>query len=65
MDYKNYKLTIQVLELYKNLVSDLDETLRKQVPANIELSVDIFQTEEMQNLCVAGIVHQADIIEIN
>lgn len=65
MDYEDYKLTIQVLELYKNLVSDLKETLRKQIPANIELSVDIFQTEEMQNLYIAGVVHQADIMEIN
>lgn len=57
MDYANYKLTISVLALYKNMAKDLEILLRKEIPANLVLKVDLFQTEKMENKYIAGIVH--------
>lgn len=56
MDYENYKLTINVLAIYKNIVQDLEKSLRKEIPVNLVLKVDLFQTEEMQKH-FGGIVH--------
>lgn len=56
MDYENYKLTINVLAIYKNIAKDLEKSLRKEIPANLVLKVDLFQTEEMQKY-FGGIVH--------
>lgn len=57
MDYSNYKLTISVLSLYKNIANDLEKSLRKEIPANLILKVNLFQTEEVRNEYIAGIVH--------
>lgn len=56
LDYDNYKLTINVLAIYKNIAQDLEKSLRKEIPANLVLKVNLFQTEEMQKY-FGGIVH--------
>lgn len=64
MDYENYTLTINVLAIYKNLAKDLEKSLRKEIPANLVLKVNLFQTEEMENEYIAGIVHIGKKINI-
>lgn len=63
LDYDNYILTIEVLWIYKSIADTLRESLRKQLPANLEINVNLFQTEEMESY-FAGFVHQGDFIEI-
>lgn len=57
IDYDNYILNIKVLAIYKNIANDLEKSLRKEIPANLVLKVNLFQTEEMKNKYIAGIVH--------
>ncbi len=64
LDYKNYILTIEVIELYKDITKELERVLRKELPANLELNINICQTEEMNNKYIAGVVHQADFMKI-
>lgn len=63
LDYENYTLTIEVLEMYKNIAKELKEMLQKELPANLVLNVNLFQTEETK-IYMAGIVHIGKTIKL-
>ena len=63
LDHKNYKITIDVIALFKDIAIILNKDLREQLPANLIITVNLFQTEECQTY-FAGIVHIGDNLTI-
>lgn len=63
MNYDKYTLTINVMAIYKNIAKDVEKALRQEIPANLILKVDLFQTEEMSKY-FGGIVHIGKRINI-
>lgn len=64
MDYDKYSLNIQILAIFKNIAKVLEKDLREALPANIKVSVELFQTEEC-NCYIAGIIHTGEYMEIS
>lgn len=62
-DCNNYKIRIDVLAIFKDVAEVLNRDLREQLSANLEVTVNLFQTEECTSY-FAGIVHTGDFIEI-
>lgn len=63
VDYKNYTVKLGVLALFNEIADMLNKELRKKIPANMELDVSLFQTEETK-IYVAGIVHIGKTIKL-
>lgn len=63
LDYEHYTLTIEVLEIYKNIAKELKEMLQKELPANLVLNINLFQTEETK-IYMAGIVRIGKTIKL-
>lgn len=62
-DNNNYKIKIEILAIFKDIAQVLNRDLREQLSANMEITVNLFQTEESKQY-FAGIVHTGDFIEI-
>lgn len=63
LDYKKQELNIEILALFENIAIMLHKDLREQLSASLQLTVNLFQTEQCQ-IYFAGIVHTGDYIEI-
>ena len=63
-DYNNYKISIEVLAIFEDVAEILSKDLREQLPANIEVTVNLFQTEECTSY-FAGIVRVGDFMNIS
>lgn len=63
LDNNNYKIQIDVLALFEDIAVMLNKDLREQLPANLVVTVNLFQTVQCQQY-FAGIVHIGDEMEI-
>lgn len=63
IDYNNYTLTIDVLAIFKEIATILYKDLKEQLPANLQIAVNLFQTEQCQQYFV-GIVHAGENLKI-
>ncbi len=63
LDNNNYKIQIDVLALFEDIAVMLNKDLREQLPANLVVTVNLFQTEQCQQY-FAGVVHIGDEMEI-
>ena len=63
IDHNNYKIKIEILAIFKEVAELLNKDLREQLSANMEITVNLFQTEQCQ-MYFAGFVHTGDYIEI-
>ncbi len=63
VDYDKYTLEINIAALFKNIAVILNDDLREQIPANMILNVQLFQTEECKTY-FAGFVHVGRYQEI-
>lgn len=63
IDYNNYTLTVEILAVFKEVAEVLNKDLREQLPANLKVAVNLFQTEQC-NQYVGGIVHIGDFLEL-
>lgn len=63
VDYNNYSIRIEILALYRDLANLLNRDLREQLPANLQITVNLFQTEQSKSYFV-GFVHTGDFITI-
>ena len=62
-DVNNYKIKIEILAMFKDIAELLNKDLREQLSANLEITVNLFQTEECMTY-FAGIVHTGDFLEL-
>lgn len=63
IDNNNYKIKIEILAIFKDIAELLNKDLREQLSANMEITVNLFQTEECTSY-FAGIVHSGDFLEL-
>lgn len=56
IDESNYEVTVQVSYIFPNVVKELSESLRNELPANLVVNVNLFRTEEAE-VYVGGILH--------
>lgn len=63
-DYNNYKINIEVLAIFKDIAEVLNKDLREQLPANLVVTVNLFQTEECTSY-FASIVRVGDFMNIS
>ena len=56
LDSENYRITVQISHVFPDIVNVMNNDLRKQVPANLIIVVNLFRTEIME-LFVGGIIH--------
>lgn len=62
-DFKHYKIQIDIIALFDDIAIILNKDLRQQLPANLQIIVNLFQTEQC-NIYYGGIVHIGDNLEI-
>lgn len=63
LDHNNYKITVNVAALFNDIAIVLNKDLREQLPANLLITVNLFQTEESK-LFLGTIIRQGDFIKI-
>lgn len=63
IDYANYSVTIEVSMIFENIANTLNVDLREQLPANMLITVNLFQTENAK-LYVGAIMRQGDYMKI-
>lgn len=63
IDCNNYMIRIEVFSLFKDIAVLLKEDLKEQLPANLVVTVNLFQGEQSKSY-FAGIVHIGDNITI-
>lgn len=63
LDHNNYKITVNVAALFNDIAIVLNKDLREQLPANLLITVNLFQTEQCETY-YGGIVHIGDNLEI-
>ncbi len=64
VDHNNYSVKIEIMALFQDIAILLNKDLREQLPANLIITVTLYQTEESKNKYYAGIVHTGEYIEI-
>lgn len=63
IDYNKYSMEINVAILFKDIAILLNKDLKEQLPANLQVTINLFQTEQCQQY-FTGIVHIGDFIKI-
>jgi len=63
VNYNNYSIQIEISAVLKNIAEILNKDLREQLPANLLITVNLFQTELCQQY-FAGVVHSKEYITI-
>lgn len=63
VDYNEYQVTIEIILLFEDIANTLNQNLRKQLPANMVITVNVFQTEQL-NQYYGFVVQEADYIKI-
>lgn len=63
VDHNRYTIKIEVMALFQDIAVLLNRDLREQLPANLIITVNLFQTEQCMQY-FAGIVHIGDNITI-
>ena len=63
VDYDNYSIKIEIMALYKDIALLLNMDLKEQLPANLQITVNLFQTEQSQQY-FAGIIHTGDNLKL-
>ena len=63
VDHNNYSVKIEIMALFQDIAILLNRDLREQLPANLIITVNLYQTEECETY-YAGIVHIGDNITI-
>lgn len=64
VDHNNYSVKIEIMALFQDIAILLNKDLREQLPANLIITITLYQTEECKNKYYAGIVHTGEYIEI-
>ncbi len=63
VDYNNYSIQIEIAALLKDIAIMINKDLREQLPANLLITVNLFQTELCKQY-FAGVVHSKEYITI-
>ena len=63
IDYNNYSIKIEIMALYKDIALLLNMDLKEQLPANLQITVNLFQAEQSQQY-FAGIIHTGDFLKL-
>lgn len=63
LDTDNYKITVQISHVFPDIADILGDDLRKQLPANLIIIINLFQTENAK-LYIGATVHVGDIQKI-
>lgn len=63
LDNENYKITIQISYVFPDVANVLNRDLRLQLPANLLIMVNLFQTENA-NLYIGAKAHCGDFIKV-
>lgn len=61
--HNEYRLTVEVAMLFENIANTLSVSLREQLPANLQITVNLFQTESARIYCGA-VMRQGDFMKI-
>ncbi len=63
LKHNEYSITVEVAMLFENIANTLSISLREQLPANLQITVNLFQTENAKIYCGA-IMRQGDYMRI-
>lgn len=63
IDYDNMILEIEILAVFKDIAIVLYKDLREQLPANLQIAVNLFQIEQSKQY-IGGIVHCGDYLKV-
>lgn len=63
IDYDKKILEIEILAIFKEIATVLYKDLREQLPANLQIAVNLFQIEQC-NQYIGGIVHTGEILKL-
>ena len=63
LDTENYSISIQISHIFPDVANVMNKDLRKQLPANLLITVNLFRTETA-NIYLGGIVHMGKVIKI-
>lgn len=61
--HNEYSITIEVIMLFEDIANSLNINLREQLPANMLITVNLFQTEKAQ-MYFGAIMRQGDYMKI-
>lgn len=63
VQYDEYSITIDVAMIFEDIANTLNISLREQLPANLKITVNLFQTEKA-DVFFGAIMRQGDFIRI-
>ena len=63
IDYDNMILEIEILAVFKDIAIVLYKDLREQLPASLQIAVNLFQIEQSKQY-IGGIVHCGDYLKV-
>ncbi len=63
IDYDKKVLEIEILAVFKDIAIVLYKDLREQLPANMQIAVNLFQIEQSKQY-IGGIVHCGDYLKV-
>ena len=63
IDYDKNILEIEILAIFKEMATILYKDLREQLPANLQITVNLFQIEQCKQY-IGGIVHCGDYLKV-
>lgn len=63
IDYGKYTIDISVSGIFQNIAEILDTDLKEQLPANLIITVNLFQTEKA-NIYVGTLIREGDFIKL-
>ena len=61
IEYDNYKVVISIVYLFGDIVNNLQQDLRSQIPANLLIQINLFSN---CNLYLASIMHEKQYIKL-
>lgn len=63
VEYDKYSITVDVMMIFEDIANTLNISLREQLPANLKITVNLFQTEQ-SNIFLGAIIREGDFIRI-
>ena len=63
VDYNKYRIDISVSGIFQNIAETLNIDLKEQLPANLIITVNLFQTEKA-NIYVGTLIREGDFMKL-
>lgn len=63
VDYDKYRIDISVSGIFQNIAETLNIDLKEQLPANLIITVNLFQTEKV-NIYVGTLIREGDFMKL-